>query len=62
LSEVLQENGGDKGDGQEKQTGHFGGLRTIREPPNLAAWRERLFHLNEPISMTEEEYGTTSSR
>jgi len=34
---------------------HFGNLKVIPDPPDLEAWRERLFNVNEPIDLTEEE-------
>ena len=36
--------------------GHFGTLKIIPDPPNLEAWRERLFNVSEPIELTEDEY------
>lgn len=35
---------------------HFGGLKLISEPPNLEAWREKLFNVDETITLTEDEY------
>ncbi|KAI9877327.1 MAG: hypothetical protein M1830_004230 [Pleopsidium flavum] len=46
------EQGGDKSDG------HFGELKIVPHPPNLEEWRERLFHVNEMITLTEDEFQT----
>lgn len=35
---------------------HFGGLKLVPEPPNLDAWREKLFNVDETITLSEEEY------
>ena len=35
--------------------------RTISTPPNLAAWRRRLFNVDETITLTEEEYVNVQS-
>lgn len=34
---------------------HFGGMKLVPEPLNLAQWRERLFNVDDTIVMTEEE-------
>jgi glutathione S-transferase len=39
-----------KGDG-----GHFGGLKLIPNPPDLEKWRERLFNVEDTITLTEDE-------
>ena len=39
----------------EISKGHFPNLKYVPHPPNLDAWRERLFDLVEPIILTEEE-------
>jgi hypothetical protein len=49
-SEVPPHNGAGPG------SSHFGGLKLISGPPNLASWREKLFNVNETITLTEEEY------
>ena len=40
----------------DKKEGHFANMKSIPNPPNLESWRERLFHVNETITMSEEEY------
>lgn len=35
---------------------HFQGLKMIAEPPDLDAWRQRLFDVDEAITLSEEEY------
>ena len=40
----------------EKKEGHFSNMKSIPNPPDLDGWRERLFHVNETITMTEDEY------
>jgi glutathione S-transferase len=35
---------------------HFGGMKMIPNPPDLQAWREKLFNVDETITMTEEQY------
>ena len=41
---------------EEKKDGHFTNMKSIPNPPNLQAWRERLFHVDETITLTEDEY------
>ncbi len=41
--------------GGEKSDGHFRNLKVVPHPPNLEEWRERLFHVNETITLTEDE-------
>lgn len=43
----------DQGGG--KSDGHFRDLKVIPYPPNLEEWREKLFNVNETITLTEEE-------
>ncbi|KAF1946105.1 hypothetical protein EJ02DRAFT_261549 [Clathrospora elynae] len=38
--------------------GRFQGLKLIANPPDLEAWRERLFHVDEMITLTEEQFQT----
>ena len=40
----------------EKKEGHFSNMKSIPNPPDLEEWRKRLFHVNETITMTEDEY------
>lgn len=35
--------------------GQFQGLKLVLNPPNLQEWRERLFHVDEMITLTEEQ-------
>ena len=41
--------------GGGKTEGHFANMKVVPDPPNLQAWRKRLFDVNEIITMTEEE-------
>lgn len=41
--------------GGGKCDGHFRDLKVVPHPPNLDEWREKLFHVNETIALTEEE-------
>lgn len=45
------------GSAVEKQDSHFGGLKLIPDPPDLETWRQRLFDVDEIITLTEEQYG-----
>jgi hypothetical protein len=36
--------------------GQFQGLKLIPNPPDLEEWRERLFHVDDMITLTEEQY------
>lgn len=36
-------------------TSHFGNLKIVPDPPDLQAWRERMFNVDEPIELTEDE-------
>lgn len=38
-----------------KQGGHFPGMRQVPNPPHLEAWRQKLFDVDEPITLTEAE-------
>lgn len=42
----------------KKEAGHFANMKSIPNPPDLEAWRERLFHVDQTITLTEEEYGS----
>jgi len=35
--------------------GHFDNMKMVAEPPDLAAWRQRLFDVDETITLTEDE-------
>ncbi|KAH7414140.1 glutathione S-transferase [Phaeosphaeria sp. MPI-PUGE-AT-0046c] len=37
---------------------HFQGLKMVAEPPDLVAWRQRLFDVDEAITLGEEEFNT----
>jgi hypothetical protein len=37
---------------------HFQGLKLIAEPPDLDAWRQKLFDVDDTITLTEEEYAS----
>ncbi|KAL9094297.1 MAG: hypothetical protein Q9165_003437 [Trypethelium subeluteriae] len=41
-----------------KNDSHLEGLKLIPHPRELDAWREKLFHIEEPITLTEEEFQT----
>ncbi|KAL1653490.1 hypothetical protein SLS61_004000 [Didymella pomorum] len=38
--------------------GQFKGLKLIPNPPNLEEWRQRLFHVDDIITLTEEQFQT----
>ncbi|MCJ1475888.1 hypothetical protein MMC13_004552 [Lambiella insularis] len=44
--------------GSRKKDGHFDNAKSIPNPPNLQAWRERLFHVNETITLSEDDFLT----
>jgi len=60
LERIQQENGllqlPGSLNGEEKKDGHFANMKAIPNPPNLQAWRERLFDVDETITLTEDEY------
>jgi hypothetical protein len=35
--------------------GHFGGMKLVPHPPDLLAWRERLFNVDDIVTLTEEQ-------
>lgn len=35
--------------------GHFSNMKIVPDPPNLDVWRQRLFDVDDPISLTEDE-------
>ncbi|TKA58668.1 hypothetical protein B0A49_11641 [Cryomyces minteri] len=39
----------------EKTDGHLEGLKLISNPPDLPAWRKKLFDVDEPLDLTEEQ-------
>ncbi|KAF2197088.1 hypothetical protein GQ43DRAFT_444542 [Delitschia confertaspora ATCC 74209] len=41
-----------------QNSGQFEGLKLIPNPSNLEEWRERLFHVNDTIILTEDEFQT----
>ncbi|KKY24968.1 putative glutathione transferase [Phaeomoniella chlamydospora] len=41
-----------------EENGHFGGMKLIENPPDLQQWRERLFDVDETITLTEQEFQT----
>ncbi|KAI9882513.1 MAG: hypothetical protein M1823_005744 [Watsoniomyces obsoletus] len=47
-------------DGTQQQDTDLSVLQAAIEPPDLAAWRQRLFDVNEMITMTEEQYVESS--
>ena len=52
-SEMVQERSA-SGPGK-KDGGHFVGMKMVPDPPDLDMWREKLFNVNETITMTEDE-------
>ena len=44
--------------GHEEGGGHFSGMKLVENPPDLQLWRERLFNVDETITLTEEEFQT----
>ena len=40
--------------------GHFKNLKMIPNPPNLEEWRQRLFDVDDTITLTEDEYVQSS--
>jgi glutathione S-transferase len=44
--------------GNEEGGGHFSGMKLVENPPDLEQWRERLFNVDETITLTEEEFQT----
>lgn len=41
--------------GDQKSNGHFS-TKIVVDPPNLADWRQRLFNVDEMITLSEDEY------
>lgn len=44
--------------GNEEGGGHFSGMKLVENPPDLDHWRERLFNVDETITLTEDEFQT----
>ena len=42
--------------GQNKKEGHFPDMKVVLNPPNLEIWRDRLFHVDDTITLSEDEY------
>ncbi|KAI9735140.1 MAG: hypothetical protein M1834_001728 [Cirrosporium novae-zelandiae] len=42
----------------EKVDSHFSNLKLIQNPPNLQEWREKLFHVDDTIVLSEDEFNT----
>lgn len=42
-------------DGTVKLDGHIANLRIVPDPPDLDVWRQRLFDINDTITLSEEE-------
>ena len=38
--------------------GQFEGLKMIAHPPSLDEWREKLFHVDDTVTLTEDEYAS----
>jgi hypothetical protein len=36
--------------------GHLQGMKLVRDPPDLDTWRKILFHVDEMITLSEEQY------
>jgi len=64
ISRLQQEDdmfGGGSPDSQEqKSSGHIG-TKIVVDPPNLEAWRQKLFDVDEMIMLSEEEYASRIS-
>ena len=43
------------GQGVEKNEGHFSNMKMVPNPPDLEAWRQRLFNVDDTITLSEEE-------
>jgi glutathione S-transferase len=44
--------------GNEEGGRHFSGMKLVENPPDLDHWRERLFNVDETITLTEDEFQT----
>lgn len=38
--------------------GQLQGMKLVPNPPDLEYWRDRLFHVDEMITLSEEQYGS----
>lgn len=47
-----------EGDDGASHHGHFQGLKLVAEPPDLEAWRQKLFDVGDTITLTEDEFNT----
>lgn len=41
--------------------GHLQGMKLVRDPPDLDTWRNILFHVDEMITLSEEQYGVSQA-
>ena len=48
-------------DKSRNKDGQFENAKSIPNPPNLLAWRERLFDVDETITLSEDEYASITS-
>ncbi|KAI9674739.1 MAG: hypothetical protein M1817_001643 [Caeruleum heppii] len=48
----------DEGYDKDEHKIHRDGLRLVSDPPHLAEWRQRLFDVNDVLTLTEEQYQT----
>ncbi|KAL6703196.1 hypothetical protein ACN47E_010125 [Coniothyrium glycines] len=49
---------GEGDDGSNTNHGRFQGLKMIPDPPDLDDWREKLFNVDDMITLTEEQFQT----
>lgn len=42
--------------------GHLQGMKLVRDPPDLDTWRNILFHVDEMITLSEEQYAVSQAR
>ena len=66
VARIQRENGQDQDatpDGTpKKESSHFPGMKNIPNPPDLARWRQKLFDVEETMTLTEEEYVFASTQ
>ncbi|KAH5337077.1 hypothetical protein HBI50_016600 [Parastagonospora nodorum] len=53
---AVQAQGADADDAPASNHGQFHGLRLIPDPPDLEAWRQKLFDVDEMITLNEDEF------